>query len=161
MDELTFSLAEPGDADEIFRMYKSQIGTPGCTWNDEYPVIQNVYDDIQNKSLYKMTDSSGKIVAAASAGDCDEISDLDWSRSDLADLSRVCVLLSMKGRGVAGKMINSVIPAVKARGYTGIRLIASRTNPPALALYERCGFIRCGEGNRFGFDFYSYELIFK
>lgn len=41
--------ALPEDAEEIYAIYSSLKGLPGCTWNDEYPTLDFVRDDIENR----------------------------------------------------------------------------------------------------------------
>ena len=61
-------LAEPENAAEIMSLYRSLVGTKGLTWNENYPLIEDVERDIAQKSLY-IAVSDGEIVADLSAGE--------------------------------------------------------------------------------------------
>ena len=39
------------DIDEIIKIYNSLVGTPGCTWNMDYPNIDDVKNDFSKDSL--------------------------------------------------------------------------------------------------------------
>lgn len=45
--------ALPKDAEEIYAIYEALKGSPGCPWNEEYPTLEYVCDDIEKRgSLY-------------------------------------------------------------------------------------------------------------
>ena len=160
MDSYTFSLAEIGNLDEILSLYKSLINTPGCLWTEDYPHRDNALEDIERRSLYTLKDQSGRIISVATAGGTPELNELEWNINKPCELARIGVLMPMQGMGIASAMIHEIILAVKARGFDGINLIAGKTNPAALALYEKNGFLRCGEASMFGHDYYCYQLKF-
>jgi ribosomal protein S18 acetylase RimI-like enzyme len=76
------------------------------------------------------------------------------------DLARIGVLPNMQKRGIGTAILKNVINAVKERGFDGIRMLVSKTNPAALAMYDKNGFSRCGETFMYGIDFYCYEMVF-
>lgn len=96
--EFKFRLAEQGDEMNILKLYKSIIGTQGCTWDTEYPSMLNIMTDIKMKSLYCLTDDKGEIIAAATAGPLDELKDLTWDErmTKPCELSRIGVLPLMQ-----------------------------------------------------------------
>ena len=53
-----------------------------------------------------------------------------------------------------------MIEAVKDRDFDGIRMLVSKTNPAALALYDKNGFEKCGETYMYGIHFYCYQMNF-
>ena len=61
-------------------------------------------------------------------------------------------------------MLQHIIRITKAQGYDGLRLVASQHNAPALALYEKNGFSRCGEVTADmsidGHEYFCYQLKF-
>ena len=54
------------------------IGTPGCTWSDDYPAYDLVERDIRTGSLYVLHDEQGVLIAAAAAGPDDELREFEW-----------------------------------------------------------------------------------
>jgi len=155
-----FSLAVKGDMAEIMALYRGLMGTPGCTWSEHYPTEEIVAADIAEDSLYVLRDHTGRIIAVAAAGVSDELEELSWSLSNPCDLARIGVSPEMQGRGVGTIILRHVMEAAGERGFDGIRMLVSKSNPTALALYDKNGFHRCGDTRMYGIDFYCYELVF-
>lgn len=158
MNDYAFSLAKHEDIQGIYDLYQSLIGTPGCTWNLDYPSSENVIEDIERQSLYVLKDNN-KVIAAAFAGHDDELQNLEWRMNNPCDIARVGVSIEKQNLGIGTLILQNVIAAVKDRGFDGIRMMVSKTNPSALALYDKNGFKRCGETVMYDIDFFCYELL--
>lgn len=160
-NEYIFRLAKSGEGEDILKLYRSIIGTHGCTWSNEYPTIDIIISDIEMRSLYCMTDDKGQIIAAAAAGPFDELSSLEWDPRMTApcELARIGVAPSMQKRGLASKLLCAVIDDCRSRGYNGMRFLVSKTNYKALALYNKFGFQETGEVFMYGHDFYCYYKL--
>jgi len=154
-----FLPANHDDFTEIMGIYHSLIGTPGCTWCLEYPDEELVRSDIDSKSLCVLKEN-GKIIAVAAAGALDDTEDLRWDVSRPCELSRLGVISSRQGQGVGTFMLKSVMQTAKEKGFGGMILLVSKTNPAAIAMYEKCGFKRCGETFMYGNDYYCYQVKF-
>jgi ribosomal protein S18 acetylase RimI-like enzyme len=166
MEKYEFMLADCDDVPEIVNLYHSLIGTPGCTWDLEYPSKESAQSDIGAGCLYILKQSGcisapAKIVAAASAGTLNELGHLRWKPKNPCELARIGVLPSAQRQGVGTLILQNVIAAMKGKGFDGIRMLVSKTNPAALALYDKNGFERCGETFMFEIDFYCYQMCFK
>lgn len=157
---LIFETATPQDLPEVMALYRSLVGTPGCTWDAEYPGEEMVAADIDAQELYLLRQPGGAIVAAAFAGTNDELAALPWRAAHPCDLARVGVLQSWQNRGLAAALLRQLLPAMQQKGFDGARLLVSRHNPAAIALYEKTGFHLCGEVTMYGIDFLCYELLF-
>ena len=164
MSNYIFTLATQEDADKVMDFYHSLIGTPFCTWALDYPDEKVINHDIHNKSLYLLMEND-EIISAAAAGVHDELDGLKWSAKNLCDVSRFGVSHSKQHQGVGKQMLYKIIAAVKEKGFDGIRMIVRKGNLPALALYEKNGFVRCGETSLYvheqDLEFHCYEMIFK
>ena len=159
MSNYEFQLANYDDIYEIVSIYHKLISTPGCTWSLYYPSIETAENDINNEWLYTLK-KDDKIVAVASLGDFDELSDLQWKPKKPCELARIGVEPSFQKQGIGTIILNSIIRTAKEKGYDGIRMLVSKTNNAALALYENNGFERCGEVLKFDIDFYCYQITF-
>lgn len=144
-----FSLAKPTDATEILALYQSLIGTPGCAYNSYYPAMEDVESDIKNSALYTIKNGDA-IIAAATLN----------THENPCTLHRLSVTPSLQSRGIGKMLLNEVIKIARAKHCGGIEMLVSKTNPPALALYDKNGFTRCGETSMHGIDFYCYEIKF-
>ena len=159
MNRNTFSLACYNDIPEIVHIYKSLVGTPGCTWGDDYPSRATAEWDIKHNNLYILK-SNEKIIAIASIGDFDELGHLQWKPKKACELARIGVIPSMQKQGVGTMILQNVIDVAKEKGFDGIRMLVSKTNPAALALYDKNGFEGCGEVFMYDIDFYCYQMLF-
>ncbi len=162
--EYSFGLASSGDEEEILRLYHGLIGTPGCTWHLEYPGMEDIRSDIAKSSLYCLRDEAGRIITVAAAGADDELEHdgIPWDArmKKPCDLARIGVPAEHQRKGLATLIMTRLMADVQKRGFDGIRMLVSRTNPPALNLYKKMGFTCCGEIYKYGVDFYCYEIVF-
>ncbi|MDR0909603.1 MAG: GNAT family N-acetyltransferase [Spirochaetaceae bacterium] len=158
MNGYTFLLGTHDDIPEIVSIYHSLIGTPGCTWDLDYPSKETAENDINNKWLYVLK-KNGNIIGVASAGDFDELENLKWTPKKPCELARIGVIPIMQKQGIGSIILQNIIKTMKEKGFDGIRIIVSPTNPAALAFYEKNGFNRCGETHKFDKDWFCYERI--
>lgn len=159
MGEYKLRKADINDADEILGLYHSQIGIEGCTWNEDYPSMLEIIEDINSNSLYCLTDESN-IVATAFAGKCNELDDIEWDNkmNDYCDLARICVRRDMHNKGIATMFLAQILKEVKTRGFDAIRLLVGKGNMSAIALYKKAGFIYLCDTRMYDIDFYCYYL---
>lgn len=133
-------LAEPENAEEIMSLYRSLVGTKGLTWDENYPLIEDVERDIEQKSLY-IAVSDGEIIAAAGAGVDEDVADLSAVENP-CNLYRVGVRRDFQRKGIAGKLLEFIKKDVQKRGFGGMFFLVAKENEPALKLYEKHGFKR-------------------
>ena len=160
MSDYSFMLASYDDIPEIVCIYHSLVGTPGCTWDMDYPSRETAESDYYCSSLYILK-KKDKIIAVASAGAFDELGHLKWTPKNPCELARIGVIPSMQNQGIGTMILQNIINAVQEKGFDGIRMLVSETNPAALALYEKNGFVKCGEAFMFDIDFFCYEMKFN
>lgn len=160
MGKYNFLLAKDSDLSEIMGLYHSIIGTPGCTWSLDYPNKENAESDIRRNSLYILK-YDDKIVAVAAAGSFNELDHLHWKMKKPCELARIGVIPTMQKQGVGTIILQYVINSMKRKNFDGIRMLVSKTNSAALALYNKNGFEMCGETFMFGIDFYCYQMTFN
>ena len=140
-------------------IYNSLIGTPGCTWDLDYPSRETAEYDINNGFLYVLKNGE-KIIAVASAGNFDELEDLRWKLRNPCELARIGVMPTMQKQGIGSILLKYVIEAMADKGYDGMRFTACKNNLAALALYDKNGFEKCGEVFRFDRDNICYQMQF-
>ncbi len=159
MIEITKAL--PCDAEEIFAIYEQLKGSPGCTWDEDYPTLEFVRRDIEERnSLYKLSED-GVIIAAAYLGDfeeCERPECFDGSIKRLGELSRVGVRRGYHRKGYAERLLSTLLNEAAALGYDNLALLVGTKNFAAIALYEKMGFRRCGEGDMYDTHWFFYEI---
>ncbi|MCM1164904.1 MAG: GNAT family N-acetyltransferase [Lachnospiraceae bacterium] len=162
MTEITKAL--PADAEEIYAIYGQRKGSPGCTWDEHYPTLEFVRHDIEERnSLYKLTED-GKIIAAAYLGDFEEREVpecFDKSVKRRGEFSRVGVRREYHRKGYAERLLRFLLAEAPKLGYDGLILLVGTENLGAMALYEKLGFQRRGDGVMYGTHWYFYEYILK
>jgi len=159
MNDYAFSLAREDDIPEIVRLYRSLIGTPGCTWDEDYPSHATAEADVACGALHALR-QGGEIIAVASVGNFDELGHLPWKPKRACELARIGVARHMQNKGIGTLMLRHVMAVARAGGFDGIRMLVSPTNPAALAMYEKNGFERCGRVFMFEHDYDCYQLAF-
>lgn len=156
----TFRKANEEDEFEILKLYKSAIGTEGCTWSEEYPNEDICRGDIVRNDLFCMEDKQGTIIATISI-DSDEIVDSlkcwNYAAGKMAELSRLVVREEYQNRGLAPTLINETINVLKERGYKTVHYLVSKHNKKALSSYKKLDFTKVGESDLFGEEWYCYE----
>lgn len=150
------------DVEEILCLYHSLIGTDGCTWSDEYPTRCDVESDLEKASLYVLYDENNKILGVAAAGEDSELEHLKcWNTKILrvCDLARIGILSAYQGRGFGEMLVKYIERDVVKRGFDGIHFLVSKTNPRALALYDKLDYFNVGDAYMYDVDWYCYEKI--
>ena len=158
------SKALPEDAEEIFAIYDDLKGSPGCTWDENYPTLEFVRNDIEKRdSLYKVTDG-GRIIAAAYLGEFEEVERpdcIDRSIKRLGELSRVGVRRGYHRKGAAFGLITHLLGEAEKLGFDGVMLLVGTENISAIALYEKSGFQNCGETFLYETHWFCYQYKLK
>ena len=157
MDKLTLATSE--NLDEVFTMYRRCADHSEHSWGDDYPYLEIVEEDISLSALYLLRDPLGNLLAAGALRDGDELSDLPWDPAYLhpCELSRLGVDPACQHRGLGAKMLSLLIEKAASLGYDSMILLAARANAPALALYQKLSFEKCGETHCYDTDFYCLQ----
>ncbi len=65
---------------------------------------------------------------------------IEKKEETLADIGLVAVSSSVRGKGVATKLIHSALQSAALHKYDAIQVVTQKENTPAIKLYEKCGF---------------------
>ncbi|HEY5560355.1 MAG TPA: GNAT family N-acetyltransferase [Clostridiaceae bacterium] len=159
------SKAKDADRGSVLRLYNSLKNMPGCTWDESYPTTLNIDEDLNSETLYCLRDSNGKIIAVASAIEEveweEENSKFGWTRTEgiACGVARVGVCKEFQGQGTGRSMMEYLISELKNKKYEAIHMLVSKTNLPALSLYRKLGFCKCGEVNLYEKDWDCFEML--
>jgi GNAT superfamily N-acetyltransferase len=150
------------EKDIALSIYRSLIGSPGCTWSEEYPADEHVTEDILNNALYGLY-VDGKSTAVAAANYEEDYSELNTLYGNLnrpCALSRVGVRREYQGQGLAKRLLLYIEKDLSTRGFDGIHLLVSKTNPKAIGLYESLSYKRLGEAYMYDLHWFYYQKKF-
>ncbi len=157
---MNFTLATTQEAQEILKLYRSVIGSEGCTWSLEYPNEDNVQDDLARNALFCMKTEEGEIIGAISIDDDKEIEQLSCWSEELkpgGELARLVVKEAYQNQSIARKLLQAGMKELKARGYKSVHFLVSKTNYRALHSYDKLQFETKGESDLFGECWWCYE----
>ena len=151
MNDFTFQRAVPEDADAVFALYQSLVGTPFCAWDATYPALEHVHDDIAAGALCTLR-SGAELIAAGTIRRCPEHDEIPcWTpMRNPCDLMRIGVALPRQGHGTGHLFLTLLLAESARRGYDYMRILVAETNLPAIALYRRIGADFRGEAFSYG-----------
>ena len=147
------------EAEEILKIYKSLIGYEGCLWDEYYPNIEIVNNDIKNETLYVAL-IDDEIVGAAQSGIDEELFNMDFFKKEKKnprDLSRVAVKKEYQKQGIARKIIAYIEDELRKDGVDYMYLTVGKTNVKAYSLYKSIGYETKGEMVKYDIDWYCQE----
>lgn len=147
------------EAEEILKIYKSLIGYEGCLWDEYYPNIEIVNNDIKNETLYVAL-IDDEIVGTAQSGIDEELFNMEFftkEKKNPRDLSRVAVKKEYQKQGIAKKIIAYIENELRKDGVDYMYLTVGKTNIKAYNLYKSIGYETKGEMVKFDIDWYCQE----
>ena len=147
------------EAEEILKIYKSLIGYEGCLWDEYYPNIEIVNNDIKNETLYVAL-IDDEIVGAAQSGIDEELFNMEFftkEKKNPRDLSRVAVKKEYQKQGIARKIIAYIEDELRKDGVDYMYLTVGKTNIKAYNLYKSIGYETKGEIVKFDIEWYCQE----
>lgn len=156
---MIFELAKKEEAEEILDLYHSVLDTPYCRWSLEYPIMENIEDDMSRDGLFCLKDAD-EIIAVISIDNDDEVAAFTCWREELQpsiELSRLCVRSDYQGKGIASTLIENMMEYGRKNGIKSIHYLVSKHNLLAQKAYSRLGFDLVGEAQVYEDDFWCYE----
>jgi GNAT superfamily N-acetyltransferase len=141
-------LSKPDDLHSFIQSIKA-LGIN--QWQNGYPHAEIIRSDI-SRGYSRAVELDGKTVATF-AVICDgeptygKIYDGGWLTGDSKDyiaIHRVAILISCRGRGIAGKIIEYAASVARERNFRSIRIDTHRGNVVMRKMLEKNGFEYCG-----------------
>lgn len=157
---MNFTRATAQDAQEILKLYRSAMGSEGCTWSLDYPNEENIQNDLARNALFCMKTEKGEIIGAISIDDDKEIEQLScWSEElkPSGELARLVVKESYQNQSIARKLLQAGMKECKKIGCKSVHFLVSKTNYRALYSYDKLQFETKGESDLFGECWWCYE----
>ena len=148
------------DVSAVTAIWRSLVGTEGCTWDEEYPGAEEAAEDAERGELYVLCRDNGEIIGAMAAGEEDELWEYDFWSKDIRRhccCSRLGISAKYQNRGLAGFLFSEVEKDILERGYDGIGFLVSPQNPKALAVYHKMNYVKAGKCVHYEQDWFCYE----
>lgn len=156
---MTFRKAEEHELAAVMLLYKSVIGTAGCTWSEQYPSEKELRDDFAADCLFVLT-VHNIILGAVSVVPENELDAQEtWTLSDgtQREIARVVVAPTCQGCGYARHMLTQLFEQLKAAGCHSVHILVAKINKPAIRLYRSMCFSFLGECFLYGYHFFTCE----
>lgn len=147
--------AKPGDERSALDFYHKLIddmrGTGLLRWEKGvYPTLSGLQGAVRAGSLYLGYEDrriAGAFILAQ--GQTKEYEQVPWTRDVPADKVAVLHLLAtdreLQGQGIGTRLLQEAVRVAEARGDEVIRLDTLTYNIPGQKLYEKFGFLCCGD----------------
>ena len=161
MRQITLATAQ--DTEEIYQLYRSQLGTECCVWDENYPGLKEIAFDLGRDALFVMREDQGDgqtIIAAISLDQDGNVEGLPFWNPDLqpgGEVSRLAVRIDCQNQGIAREMIRYAMGELKKRGKKSIHYMVSENNAKAVRSYAHLGFALAGTCEMYGQPYLCYE----
>ncbi len=152
------------DLGAILALYQSCIGSPGCTWNMNYPSAEDAEGDLAAGALWTLRPAAGGTLLGVATGTYEpEVAAAPcWDARSTRPccVSRLGIAPACRNHGLAKVLLSAMEDMARQEGYTGLQFLVSQTNAIALAAYAPLGYSFAGETSLFGEDWLCYERVF-
>lgn len=157
------------DATEIWNILQEAIARRkkdgSQQWQDGYPNLQTVEDDISKKQGYVLIADEGVIGYAAVIFNNEpayENIDGNWlSNGDFLVVHRVAIAEKAVGRGMAKKLFINLEKIAKNRDVYSIKVDTNYDNLAMLSILEKLGYQYCGEVHFRGSARKAFEKVLE
>ncbi len=155
---MIFRNATWNDAENVLLLYKSVLCMPFCTWNESYPGMEEIIEDLSAGTLYVLEENR-ELIGAVSIVPENELNDLNcWTvKQNAREFARVVIRPDHQRKGLSALLIEGIIKELQKRNAAAIHIAVAKSNLPAQRLYQKMGFTFCGEAELYGHNFFLCE----
>lgn len=117
-------------------------------WNDTYPTLAIIEEDIKTQTGYVLADETGiAAYVCVSENQPKEYADIVWedNKGKCCVIHRLVVCVDRQGQGLAKKLIIAYEKQAKQDGYSSVRLDTYSKNQISMKLYPSMGYTLRGE----------------
>lgn len=147
--------------EEIKNLYADIKKNTYTLWDDNYPSEELILWDIERKGLWGVFDNK-TLIAITFIGERCEDGEENFTWQDTfkkrGTFARIGVSPKYQNKGIGTYLVDFVLKNLKVQGFDGVRILVGTKNLNAINLYLKFGFINCGKVQRFGHEYYLYEL---
>ena len=159
MKDIHFLNASKEEAEEIYSLYKSKFGTPGCTWSEYYPNMDNIKTDLERGNLFVLK-MQEEIIGSVAIDVDEQVDALEcWDKKLVpnGELARLVVKDGYENRGLARQLLIYGMEELKKRGMRAVHFLVSETNMKALNSYNKLNFNNKGQCHLYDEHWLCYE----
>ncbi|MCL2570425.1 MAG: GNAT family N-acetyltransferase [Firmicutes bacterium] len=155
-------LARQGELETLKKLYKGIVDhlheiKEVRIWYDGYP-MNILGEDMDKRQLYVVEEDGNLIGAVALTDDFTHEMHFNWKvKGKSIYINRFGVFMDYKGKGYARPFMNKIKEFAAENNCKSVRLMVNHHNAPAIATYEKSGFIWTGD--RYAPPLYPNELL--
>ena len=146
---------------DIMSLYDDIRNNTYTLWDNNYPSEELVNYDIERNGLWGVFDKN-KLIAISFAGERCEDNEEDFTWKDSfkkrGTFARIGVSPTYQNKGIGTLLVNFILNNLKNEGFDGVRILVGTQNTNAIKLYSKFGFVNCGTTERYGHEYYLFEL---
>ena len=146
------------DLPQILKLYRSVVGTKGCTWDAFYPNEATLLEDFEAGQLFVLWKDE-QMLGAGSIVLENELDDLaHWAFPEKArELARIVIAPKFQNCGYGRLLVQKLCDRLAQTGCRAVHLLVAQENTFAQRMYQTIGFQNRGTCHRYEIDFFVYE----
>ena len=146
---------------EILKLYEDIKNKTYTLWDNDYPNEELIKWDIERKGLWGVFHNNS-LIAISFCGKRNEDGEENFTWKEKFNkrgtFARIGVSPNYQNKGVGTMLVDFVLKELKNQGYDGVRILVGTKNISAIKLYKKFGFNNCGRVERYGHEYYLFEL---
>lgn len=160
MKSCTLQPVSAKDLKTVMEFYRSQIGTPGCTWSQYYPNEEILQEDFLSGNLYGLY-TEDELIGAISVDSENYLNKLPcWQfKTNVKEIARVVISSKYQKQGLGNVLLQMLFQLLKQQGTEAIHLLVSPDNERAIKLYSKFGFTNRGQYYLYEHDYFAMEAM--
>ena len=167
--QVDFRKANRDDADQIWKIIQQSIERRRLDgsqqWQDGYPSYSSITSDIDRGVGFVLSENDQMAAYAAvilnDEPSYDEIQGKWLTTGDFFVVHRVAVAEDFAGKGYATEIMRKIEDFALSMGVSSIKVDTNFDNPAMLRVFEKLGYIYCGEVFFRGSARMAFEKILK
>ena len=152
---MIFRKAKIEEQDFILQLYNHDRFKPYTAWDDTYPTIDNIKEDISNDNLFVLEDNK-EILGSIAINTVNEL-DEEFNEEQALEFARVIVNPKYRGKGYSKLLIKNIEEEIKRKGINHIHICVYENDDIALSLYQKLHYVKLYRKCLFG----HYFILFK
>lgn len=154
-------LLTKNEIESVKNLYRDIKCSSYTLWDENYPSEELINWDIERNGLYGVFDNNVLIAISFLGERCEDgEDDFSWKDSFVkrGTFARIGVSPRYQNKGVGTLFVKFILDELKNCGFDGVRILVGTQNTNAIKLYSKFGFVNCGTTERYGHEYYLFEL---
>lgn len=144
----------------VMEFYRSHIGSPGCTWNQNYPNEEILQEDYSAGNLYGLY-AGEELIGSISVDSENYLDKLPcWQyKTNVKEIAQVVISPKYQRQGLGTVLLKKLFEFLKQHRTEAIHLLVSPDNEHAIKLYSKFGFENRGQYYLYEHNYFAMETM--